>query len=144
MVGIKATFAPLPLCIRHEEEVRFFFFLPISKSYMRHGLLTGVCLNIKQDSGGLQMAGRLHSRKGLQSGPRGVGGTSIFAPEFWFSRGKGVQTSRPHYCHHYIVTAFVCRCADCQKPVWCWITYQDCTACLRQVCCAFIAPLCSV
>lgn len=40
---------------------------------MRHGLLTGVCLNIKQSNRGLQTAGRLHSRQKLQPGPRPVG-----------------------------------------------------------------------
>lgn len=40
---------------------------------MTHGLLTGVCLNIKQNRGGLQMAGRLHSRQGLQSGAAAEG-----------------------------------------------------------------------
>lgn len=39
---------------------------------MRHGLLTGVCLNIKQSNRGLQTAGRLHSRQKLQPGPRPV------------------------------------------------------------------------
>lgn len=72
MVGIKPTFAPLPLCFWWEEEVEIFAnFQELCE--MRHGLLTGVCLNIKQSSGGLQMAGRLHSRQGLQSGAGAVG-----------------------------------------------------------------------
>lgn len=34
---------------------------------MRRGLVTGVCLNIKQSRADLQMAGRLDSSPGLQS-----------------------------------------------------------------------------
>lgn len=79
MVGIKPTFAPLPLCFWCEEEVEIFAnFQELCE--MRHGLLTGVCLNIKQSCGGLQMAGRLHSRQGLQSGAGAAGGEPIFAP----------------------------------------------------------------
>lgn len=71
MVGIKPT---LPLFPSVFFFLFTFFFLPVDgrrslsifvanfqKSEMRHGLLTGVCLNIKQSHGGLQMAGRLHS-----------------------------------------------------------------------------------
>lgn len=53
------------------------FVANFQKSEMRRGLLTGVCLNIKQSHGGLQMVGRLHSRQGLQSG-RGAAGKSPF------------------------------------------------------------------
>ncbi len=86
MVGIKPTFAPLPLCLWCEEEVETFANFQ-ELCVMRHGLLTGVCLNIKQSCGGLQMAGRLHSRQRLQSGAGAVGESPSLlldgSPEGW-------------------------------------------------------------
>lgn len=93
MVGIKPI---LPLFPSVFFLFTFFFFLPVDgrrslsifvanfqKSEMRRGLVTGVCLNIKQSHGGLQMAGRLDSTQGLQSG----GGAGDFTGFFLlFSR----------------------------------------------------------
>lgn len=77
MVGIKIHICPSSLLFFWcKEEVEIFAnFQELCE--MRHGLLTGVCLNIKQSHGGLQMAGRLHSRQGLQSGPEQRGRTHL-------------------------------------------------------------------
>lgn len=61
---------------------------------MRHGLLTGVCLNIKQSNRGLQTAGRLHSRQKLQPGPRPVGES----PLLFFSSSTLEQLCKALLC----------------------------------------------
>lgn len=61
---------------------------------MRHGLLTGVCLNIKQSNRGLQTAGRLHYRQELQPGPRPVGDS----PLLFFSSSTLKQLCKALLC----------------------------------------------
>lgn len=102
MVGIKPTFTPLPLCFWCEEVVEIFAnFQELCE--MRHGLLTGVCLNIKQSRGGLQMAGRLHSRQGLQSGARAVGES----PSLLLDGSPGVWMYKPLVCMTIIIIIII-------------------------------------
>lgn len=102
MVGIKPTFAPLPLCFWCEEEVEIFAnFQELCE--MRHGLLTGVCLNIKQSCGGLQMAGRLHSRQGLQFGAGAVGES----PSLLLDGSPGGRMYEPLVCMTIIIIIII-------------------------------------
>lgn len=143
MVGIKPTFAPLPLCFWCEEEVEIFAsFQELCE--MRHGLLTGVCLNIKQSCGGLQMASRLHSRQGLQWGWSG-GGEPIFAPR-WSSRGIDVQTSRLMIIMAFTTGTDICKQSVHSGTAWhcvrkwlgqCWVTNKDCNFVFDVCFCVF-------
>ncbi len=142
MVGIKPTFAPLPLCFWWEEEVEIFAnFQELCE--MRHGLLTGVCLNIKQSCGGLQMAGRLHSRQGLQSEAVTVGES----PSLLLNGSPGEWMYKPLVCMTIIIVimmAFTTGADGCRQSVhsgsaqhvvfpWvvcregaqCWVTNKD-------------------
>ena len=102
MVGIKPTFTPLPLCFWCEEAVEIFAnFQELCE--MTHGLLTGVCLNIKQNHGGLQMAGRLHSRQGLQSGAAAEGEN----PSLLLDGSPGEWMYKPLVCMTIIIIIVV-------------------------------------
>lgn len=73
----------------------FYFFASFQElCEMRHGLLTGVCLNIRQSNRGLQTAGRLHSRQKLQPGPRPVGES----PLLFFSSSTLEQLCKALLC----------------------------------------------
>lgn len=105
MVGIKPTFAPLPLRFWCEEEVESFAnFQELDETWTFDRCLFEYQTELWKPADGRQIA----FQTGSSVWARSSGGESISAPR-WFSRGIDVQTSRPHYCHHYIVMAFVCR-----------------------------------
>lgn len=95
MVEIKTHIRPSILV----EEISWIIFFNFFANFqelceMRHGLLTGVCLNIKQSNRGLQTAGRLHSRQKLQPRPRPVGES----PLLFFSSSTLEQLCKALLC----------------------------------------------
>lgn len=95
------------------------------------------------------MVGRLHSRQGLQSGRGAVGeGPSLLLDIFFFtSRGMDVQTSRPHYCHNYIVMVFVCaqskkgRVLDRNAQTLVWSLFFRVSPIYRETSCSFFCHI---
>lgn len=99
MVGIKPTFAPLPLCFWCKEEVESSAnFQELDETWTFDRCLFEYQTELWRPADGRQIAFQTGSSVCALSS----GGEAIFALR-WFSRGIDVQTSRPHYCHHYIV-----------------------------------------